>query len=466
MPKALVYEKKNNLLIMLIAFIFMGGCTPSQPTITQSSESTSEIQTNLEVVSDSTLRVSFASSRPIKELFFKRTPDAQRMTRWMSLDDTILIEHKNGVDIIKHSEGASFSKASFDVPMTYTVLPKDYAPFMPYRKNGILIHSGRFQICAEICDDNNSATFPMSISFPKPERLILLGKNLTEATSWTDMQDGTMIYIGHSTATETDYVLSIVDPYLPDDVKEPLSALFPQLMAYYADRLGALAQKPMLFASFDRYAKPDGNPNSNSFSTQGGTLPGQVFMHFTGDAWFEEKSVRGQEMTESLLWFFAHESGHLYQRATKYSPSDADAWIHEGGADAFATLALLDLNAVSSDYVDERINKAIKLCLKGLSKGRLDSAAKRGDFDILYTCGMTIQLAVDKAIRQKSNGQSDLFDLWALFLRDVEAGKPWNQITFLDLVETQAGVDARNLAMSIISADTSLSFELLKTAVQ
>jgi len=115
----------------------------------------------------------------------------------------------------------------------------------------MLIHSGRFQLCLTVCaSDDDLIAFPMSISFPKTERIILLGDVLHEATSWIDTNDGTMIYVGRADSIETDFVISIVDPFLPDDVRKPLDKLFPELMAYYANRLGVLEQKPMLYASY------------------------------------------------------------------------------------------------------------------------------------------------------------------------------------------------------------------------
>jgi len=454
----------GRLTRVFILLILTAACSPTKPV--KAPLQKADIQTTLEMISEVTLRVTYIAPYEATELFFKRTPDSQRQKRWSSLTDKIVIEHRGDVDVIKHIDGAGFTKVSFDVPMTYTHLPKDYAPFMPYRDNGMLIHSGRFQLCLTVCaSDDDLIAFPMSISFPKTERIILLGDVLHEATSWIDTNDGTMIYVGRADSIETDFVISIVDPFLPDDVRKPLDKLFPELMAYYANRLGVLEQKPMLYASFDRYSKPDGNPLSNNFSNQGGVLPGQVFMHFSGDAWFEDEDIRGAETTGFLLWFFAHEAGHLYQRGADYFPSDDDAWIHEGGADAFAAIGLLDLKAVSPAYVTKRKTDAIEQCLKGLEKGPLDMAADRGAFDLLYSCGMVIQLSIDKALRDNSNGQSDLFDIWALFLKEVKAGKPWTQKTFLDIVKTHAGLDVHGLATSIILADTSLTSERLKEAI-
>ena len=79
---------------------------------------------------------------------------------------------------------------------------------------------------------------------------------------------------------------------------------------------------------------------------------------------------------------------------------------------------------------------------------------------------MIIQLAIDKSVRAKSQGQSDLYDIWALFLEQVKAGQPWSQKTFLELVETHADKDTAGLAMSIIAADKGLTSERLIKAIE
>lgn len=440
-------------IIAIFASLILLGCSPA---INRATFPT--VQTSLEINTDDFLSVEYLASRPIKQLFLKRTPDKQRATRWISPDGAFAIEHTDKVDVIKRIDGKSFERATFNIPMTYTVLPKDYAPFMPYRKAGMLIHSGRFHVCLTKCDDENGQqNFPMKITAPISESLILSGETLTGTQIWNDVKDGTMIYIGPSKPLETEYVIALVDPALPRDIQAPLDELFPQLMAYYVDKLGALDSKPMLFASLDRHSGPDGNPNSNSFSSQGGTLPGQVFMHFSGDAWFEDEAARGPNITGFLEWFFAHEAGHLYQRGSEYISDENDAWIHEGGADAFAVLALSQLDKATPDYIRKRKTEAFESCTEGLKKGPLDTAADRGDFDLMYNCGMIIQLMIDKAVRQKSNDSSDLFTVWADFLAKVKQGNAWNSATFLDTVKTHAGSEVRALSENIISTKNILN---------
>jgi len=272
------------------------------------------VTTALTFETDSLLTVTYTTNDPVKKLEFARVPDNQRLSRWSPAQDEFEISHANGIDYIQHVNAKPFTKASFTVPMTYTVLPKDYAPFMPYSDGGVLLHSGRFQVCPETCEpENSNIKYPMQVAAKGYGHIILNGYVLTDEVAWTDKRDGTMVYIGTAKLIKTDHVIAIIDPAIPDDIQVMLNGLFPNIMDYFAEHLGFLQSKPMLFAALDRYTKPDGNPNSNSFSSQGGTLPGQVFMHLEGDGWLEPLEVRGEYTGENLVWFFAHEAGHLFQ---------------------------------------------------------------------------------------------------------------------------------------------------------
>ncbi len=419
----------------------------------------------LALVSDKILRITYSTVTPVKRLALNRVPDDQRLARWQSTQNGLHLIHKDDVDYIERKDGLNFTQAIFDVPMTYTVLPKEYAPFMPYSDGGVLIHTGRFQSCVYTCgDDHPSFGFPMAIKVPPSAHLILDGNITDKNTSWVDMQDGTMIYVGTETPIETENVIALIDPAIPSIIKDALKDKFPKMMDYYADKLGPLVQKPALFAALDRYSKADGNPDSNNFSRQGGTLPGQVFMHLAGDGWFEDPDIWGEQIANSLPWFFAHEAGHMYQRGANYTSSEQDAWINEGGADAFAVLALKELEVSPDNYISGRIEGAIDQCLSGLNEGDLRSAASRGAFRLYYNCGMIIQLAAHRAI-QAQNSDNNLYSLWSNFLNAVRGGKPWSEKTFLMIMTDLAGKEVSNFAELIITGDPAITKERILAAL-
>ena len=96
-------------------------------------------------------------------------------------------------------------------------------------------------------------------------------------------------------------------------------------MVDFARIYGALSFRPELYVSIDARPRKDGNE-----STQGGTLPGQILMHFDGET--ARKRISGGSPFW-LDWFFAHEAAHLFQqdKAGGLIGDDEAEWIHEGG---------------------------------------------------------------------------------------------------------------------------------------
>ncbi|MGF1607059.1 MAG: hypothetical protein ACFB22_12035 [Rhodothalassiaceae bacterium] len=413
----------------------------------------------IDASSSDRVTVAYEIAEPVRALEFRRVPDGQRAERWAMADPAFRLVHDADTltDRIVRVDGAPFTTVRMTVPAVYANFPKDYAAFMPYRQGGLLIHSGRFQVCADACapegEPDPADAFPMTVRFPDAERAIVEGRIVRGGEArWTDRNDGTMVYVGKADPVETEHVVGVIDPNLPPTFRAQLDELFPALMAYYAERLHELTEKPMLFVALDRDAVADGDPSSSSFSSQGGTLPNQVFMHLAGDGWLEDPATWPADVSGFLPWFFAHEAGHLYQHSALGEPSLADTWIHEGGADAFAAIALSDLG-VEESYVAERLPADARRCEEGLKEGPLRTAGERGDFDLFYNCGMAIQLLADREVRSRSDGCETLFDVWETFLARVADGAAWDSKTFLDVLASHSATEALAMAEWMIGPD-------------
>ncbi|GGD18494.1 hypothetical protein GCM10011342_28950 [Aquisalinus flavus] len=420
--------------------------------------------TELQMVDADTMRVTYRLDRPAPGLAFRRVTDGQRAERWVPLDEGFVLNHGGDRDYVQRKDGDLFTEIAFDIPATFIRLPQDYSPFMPYRDGGLLIHSGRFQACVRSCGIVEQGTvFPMQLIPGEGQHIILDGEVLDGPVRWDDVDDGTMVYLGAAEPIETDYVVAVVDQALPADLSTALDDLFPALMAYYTERLGALESKPMLFAALDRHTEADGNPDSNNYSNQGGVLPNQVFMHMSGDGWLETAQVRGPQITGFVAKFFAHEAAHLFQTGSGAAFSTNDAWIHEGGAEALALVALRELSAAPDDYLRQWQEQAVDNCLLGLADGGLRSATERDVFNLHYECGMIIQLSADQEIRRE--GKGDIFTIWRAFRGRIADGEPWNEDTFLSVIEAEAGRETRELAGDILSGSEMVTRARLLAAI-
>ena len=186
---------------------------------------------------------------------------------------------------------------------------------------------------------------------------------------------------------------------------------------------------PELYVSIDD--KPEKNRH---ISTQGGTLPNQVFMHF------DKENARKRLAKQNpywLDWFFAHEAAHLFQqdKVGSLAGDDAAAWIHDGGADAMAALALAGRGSAELTYTLNREREAETAYAEGLTSYPLDRATAEGNFDLHYQCGLIIWLALDQDLRR--SGHEGMHSLNRAFFAAVREGEPWTESVFLQVVDEQ-----------------------------
>ncbi|QCZ92134.1 hypothetical protein [Salinimonas iocasae] len=369
--------------------------------------------------------VSYKMHRPASRLSFIRNPDDSRTKRWHPEISEFEIVSIGNHEYIVRTDGKDFTEVSMRLTPTYTHLPKDYAPFSPYSEHGVLFHTGRFFACIDECSDNVNEWF-FTLKVPENEHMIVNGKVLKDAASWKDSNNGMNIYVGSQEPVETQNVISVIDNGLPESMKRSLNSVIPELMNYYESRLGKLdGAKPTLFASY---------ANTSGHSTQGGTLPNQIFMHW--DLNNLHGKANDDEFLNDTVWFFAHEVAHLYQRADNKSISGkkSESWLHEGHAEWLAALALLEVFPDKKEYVANKINRLKTDCSSGLTDISLVEAADKGRIDLHYSCGLLIHQAIDTELEK--SGKRDIYSLWVDFRERARKGNEEASDVFLSLTET------------------------------
>lgn len=404
----------------------------------------SMVDTSIVKSKDGKWTLTYQTPEPVPRLSFIRNPDTSRVERWEpTTSDFEVVSIENQEYLIK-KDGNNFTEVSLTLTPTYKYLSKDYAPFSPYSDGGVLIYTGRLFACIDTCsDDVNQWRF--SLQVPKGEHMILGGKVLTGVTSWLDSNDGMNVYVGSQEPIEVQNVIAVIDSGLPEKIKLSLDSDIPKLMNYFEQKLGKLeGVKPALFAS---YANIDGH------SSQGGTLPNQIFMHW--DLNNLNEKVNDNKFLNNTIWFFAHEVAHLYQRSSKgdiYGERH-ESWLHEGHADWLAALALLELYPETREYVTNKINRFRTHCSKGLANFSLAEAADQGRFDLYYTCGLLIHQAIDLTLQK--NGDKDIYSLWIDFRKQAEKGDKKGSEVFLSHTEKWASKELVKKIKEIINSKLS-----------
>jgi hypothetical protein len=392
----------------------------------------SEVTTTITKASPTDWTVTYTAKSPVSRLAFRRSPDNSRTTRWTPLAENFTIRYQNGDEYIERLDGSTFTEVSFRLTPSYVALPKDYAPFSPFSDGGMLIHSGRFFTCPYECTSSMN-NWTIEIIAPPGDHIIVQDEVYKGQASWTDKNDGMKVYVGHSRPVTDNYFISVIDDQLPPTLKTNLSIQLPLLMDLFANNFGELGHRPLMFASYSE--SQDG-----SYGNQGGTLPGQVFMH-----WYGQQSIEHLN-SNAIYWFFAHEVAHLYQRDAGRIEAAQDAWIHEGAAELFAGLA------AEPNYFKERLVSAEATCIAALDSAANYAEASLANFRIHYACGLVVMNAIHEDLRGDQS-DVDLYQLWNLFNREVNAGSPATASTFVETVRPYLAVDIMLLLESISNPD-------------
>lgn len=383
------------------------------------------------------VRAEYTLARPAKALHFAPHLDGYRRNDWQPLPGEFRWVREGDGERIERTDGKPFTRLGLDIRTRYRSLEKSYAPFSPFSDGGLLIYSGHFQACTALpCE----GTEPLAVTIAAQGAVIGIGgKRTADAAAFVTREEGTNVYIGNAAPVATSGFLAIVDPALQPVLRDHLPGSLPQSMRDFAGIYGPLTITPELYVSLD--PQP---PKGTGLSSQGGTLPGQVFIHLYGDGW--RKPIRLDDVLW-LDWFFAHEAAHFFQRAGTRDiiGPDSQGWIHEGGADAMAALVLRGRSEALRAYVDGRMTEARTACAKGLSEVALSAASRAGRFDLHYQCGLLIGLAIDADVRRGSGGAKGLHDVNRRFFATVRAGTPWTGASFLNAAR-QSGVSAPTLA--------------------
>ncbi len=362
------------------------------------------LYTEIEKHSPSEWTVSYQSSKPIQAVMFANSPDSSRLQRWHLLSTEFSFNYINDREVISRKDGAAFTFIKLKLTPNYLHLAKNYAPFAPFSDGGMLVHSGRFFACANICSGRENI-WAMAVKAPLRDNIVVDGKVYLSETSWWDKNEGQKFYIGKQVVEANRDYNAIVDPMLIGHIGKQLQETFPRMMTFLAKSYGALQHKPMLFASAS-------TTEDGSFGHQGGTLSKQIFMHWYGDVKHQKRNAF------ETLWFFAHEAAHMYQSIPGKAITPADNWLHEGHAEMMAKKIIIALLPQYRDLVESRVSKAIANC-EAVTKGSsLSEQVNTGNYQSLYDCGLYIFNAIDVSYQGDNGAEA----LWLEFTEQASSG--------------------------------------------
>lgn len=263
------------------------------------------------------------------------------------------------------------------------------------------------------------------------EGVELQGRRLHGPLDWREPDPelrGAFAYFGRLPAVESPAARVIADPSLPPYLGELFANRYPELLRYYTERTGhPLTRRATVLIAFQ--------PDRDGSDLDGNALPGSFDLNFQGRGWREDSPDTRRRAFE----FIAHESAHLWNGDRFASkPGDAAPWMHEGGAEAFAWLAMRHLGLLDAAGLKDRAERAIYRCQRDLGAGGLSlkTAFQQGHYHLGYSCGAAMNLLAGAALQDRGG----LFALWrSVFQLSASTGRRYDTEQYFVALEQLAG---------------------------
>jgi len=271
-------------------------------------------------------------------------------------------------------------------------LRADYAPALVFTDGSVALFVAQFECfpmdstaaARGLPSDLNNQKVPAAqlryVFHDSAGPVLLDGRRATDAAT-TDNE--TYVLFGSTRAIETPDMVAIIDPQLPEWIRDSLSQAVPAVFSRYTQELGPLRNlRPTLMVNWI-------GATPGLVSRAGSALRGLITLTYEGSGMLTETPKQRREG----LWFIAHEAAHFWLGQTIGYEYARDAWITEGGADLLAIRAVAEADP---DY-DPRaeLDRAIADCISLTHRRGVESARERSEQRTYYACGAVFGLVAE-----------------------------------------------------------------------
>jgi len=378
---------------------------------------------------------------PVKGVVFHRQTNQFRKNEWKILTPGLAFATIEKNESIYSPKGESFTEITVEFPSYYKHTPKDYEFFQPYSDGGILFYTGHLYLHplqkVTLKSDNK-----FGFTFDEKKRwtpnlelysfdsgnVVIQGKVNSGKVDWVDKSiRGTYVYFGNINPVTTKTMVAVLDSGTPKWITDTMRDFLPKLfLLYWKKTKQKLSFRPVVYFNY-KATTMSGTSNS------GGTLPGLVQLTVEGTDW----AKKDQGNLEHIVWFLAHEAAHFWNGQMFNNIDDDAAWLHEGGADAFAYRSLYELGIIDKKSLWEKHNNALNVCILGLGENALNNSSKNRKFKNYYHCGSIIMFFVESALSKQAK---DLFYFWEMLLEKSQASKnEYGRKDFHELLRDEFG---------------------------
>lgn len=327
-----------------------------------------------------------------------------RLEQWRVVTPGVSLERAGHYDILRVADGGPVPRR---IVITFTPksenLEADYGS-LAFTDGSVALPSGQFDVfplpsvaaAAAVPQDLNGYPLegePATMTWRDRAGPVLFRGDRLAAAKGADAN--TYVLFGEATATESERLVTVMDPQLPGWIGDALRDFAPRVADVYAARLGpGQTNRPTVMISW-------AGPTPALRSMGGSVMPGLIVMRYEG--------VGVVQQTPPVLaasrWFIGHESAHFWLGQVVRYERARDAWITEGGADLMAIRVLKTLDPAWDARAE--LQREVDDCI-ALADAPVVGAVERGEHRALYACGAVFSLAAEGAQRRATGG--DWFD--------------------------------------------------------
>ena len=357
--------------LLMLAALTLPGHFPAGAHAVSPAASPLAAEITIARVSADRWQVDYRFDEAVTALELGRPVAGYRAEAWTVTTPGVRLVLENGVETLVAADSArTHLRLLVDrhVPFSHD----DYVPMVPFSDGGVALYIGYFAGVARAGGESRELA-PRFRFVPLPsERVDAPERDGVDAFA----------YFGAARPVETEHARLILDPAVPDWLREELQRTIAATTGVLSEAVLPLPAKPLMLIGAHDFAGFDGG------SLKGGVIGGRLVILLRGRA-FVEPSPAKRSIVQRLV---AHEVAHLFQLAT--IPTGAynfeEPWLHEGAAEAMAILALGESGLWRPAQVDRYAAAAGTTCRDALAGRALADAVRAGRGDAVYPCGLDL----------------------------------------------------------------------------
>lgn len=342
---------------------------------------------------DGTVRAAYRLGRPTTHFRFAEELDAIRSKTWIMKTPGLTLDH----GVVSADNGSFFREFMIAIKPDETASDRVYPAMFKVGPDGVALYTPYLA--------GDPKAYESFVEPKLPTGSTVVDGAQREIGVFGMLGVDRYIYLGPPDYIRRHRAIFVVPPDLPAWIDEVTEARLDGVLKLYETRLGwSLPVAPTVIMAYADTAGPS--------RYRGDVSAGWIMtLHFRGHAWRNRGTEDTPDDSYDIVHLVAHESFHLWNGMLFNSREVAEQpWLHEGGAEYAALLALRTLGESSDEDLRDDLETRLNRCRAELDTVPLAEAAGRLG-NAAYDCGVVLQWVTDLALRRHGQGR-DFFTLW------------------------------------------------------